>query len=651
MTTVLIVDDSLTVRMDLVHGFEAAGFDPLPCATVAAAQETVARSVVDIAVLDLILPDGDGIELLGHLRHQTNSAHAPVLMLSSEADVKDRLRGLDSGADDYVGKPYDLTYLVARARELLRARTNAAGPTTGPTVLVIDDSPTFRAELTAALRGAGYSPMSAATGRDGLHTAANHRPDAIIVDGQLPDTDGADVLRRLRQDSVLRGTPCLLLTAADDPTAEVRALDAGADSFAHKGDTGIILAKLGATLRTSAGSPLVETTSLLGAKKILLIDARSDRAGTILTAVRGEGFDIIQADSHGQALHLLQTQPVDCVMLSPDLPGPLVEACRQIKAAPHLRHVPLIIAGTASHDSMIECLAAGADDYVGDLTDADLVKARIRSHIRRKQYEDQTHRIHTERAHAELQAAESRAVRELAETRAELVAQLERKNQELEAFSYSVSHDLRNPLHVVMSYSEIVLDDDRLDPETRDMVARVLTTAQHMSRLVEDLLALSNVSNTALRREPVDLSDIARDILAGLRDRDPHRRVDTLVAPDQWARADTSLVRVLLDNLLGNAWKYTARAPAAVVEFGSTPGTRPPTFFVRDNGAGFDPSRADQLFLPFQRLHTQAEYPGTGVGLATARRVVERHDGRIWAESSRGAGATFYFTLPDGEHP
>jgi two-component system, NtrC family, sensor kinase len=648
MTSVLIVDDSLTVRMDLVNGFQAAGFHTLPCATVAEARDTVSHTDVDVVILDLVLPDGDGIELLSHLRAEPRSARAAVLMLSSEAEVKDRLRGLDSGADDYAGKPYDLTYLVARSRELLRARMTAAAG--GPVVLVIDDSPTFRAMLTEALDAAGYTALAVATGQDGLHTAANHRPDAIIVDGQLPDADGPDVIRRLRQDSALRGIPCLLLTAADDPSAEVRALDAGADSFAHKGDTAVVLAKLAATLRATARSTLVDTISLLGAKKILLIDAEADDARTILTAVRGEGFDIIQATSRQQALHLLATQAVDCIMVGSDVPDAGTrETCRHIKADPRLRHVPLIIAGGGDHDNMIASLAAGADDYVGDFTDRDVVRARIRSHIRRKQYEDQTRLIQSEFAKGELQAAQVRAATELAETRATLVTQLERKNEELEAFSYSVSHDLRNPLHLLINYAELLLEDAGgiVHPDACEMIERILSTARHMSGLVEDLLELSKVSNTTLRRAEVNLSALAADIVGTLRDGEPTRSISVVVAPGLLADADASLVRILLDNLLGNAWKYTSRIDAAVVEFGSRASVEGTVYFVRDNGAGFDAERADQLFRPFQRLHTPAQFPGTGIGLAIAQRIVDRHGGRIWAESRDHRGATFSFTLPD----
>src|SRR5579863_9560064 len=246
--TVLIVDDSLTVRMDLTEVFEAAGFHAIPCETLAEAREALARAAVDLVILDVLLPDGDGVEFLKEIRECGSSQAAAVMMLSTEADVKDRIRGLQKGADEYVGKPYEVGYLIAKAREFLRTRRSSAAG--AKTILVIDDSATLREELTKALEPAGYIVLTAATGEEGLQVAADQRPDAVLVDGMLPGIDGATVIRRVRLDAALRGIPCLLLTASEDQRSELRALDAGADAFVRKDeDIEVILAKLVATLR------------------------------------------------------------------------------------------------------------------------------------------------------------------------------------------------------------------------------------------------------------------------------------------------------------------------------------------------------------------------------------------------------------------
>ena len=300
--TVLIVDDSLTVRMDLTEAFEAAGFHPIPCPTVAEAREALTRGPVDLVILDVLLPDGDGVEFLKEIRECGSSQAAAVMMLSTEAEVKDRIRGLQRGADEYVGKPYEIVYLVARAREFLRSRRSSVAGS--KTVLVIDDSATLRDELTKALEPAGYIVLTAASGEEGLQVAADQRPDAVVVDGMLPGIDGATVIRRVRLDAALRGIPCLLLTASEDKGSELRALDAGADAFVRKEEgAAIILAKLAAVLRgTASTKPAEDTASLLGPKKILAVDDSATYLQELADALRGEGYDVILAHSGEEAL-------------------------------------------------------------------------------------------------------------------------------------------------------------------------------------------------------------------------------------------------------------------------------------------------------------------------------------------------------------
>jgi signal transduction histidine kinase len=226
--------------------------------------------------------------------------------------------------------------------------------------------------------------------------------------------------------------------------------------------------------------------------------------------------------------------------------------------------------------------------------------------------------------------------------------QLEAVNQELEAFSYSVSHDLRAPLRAIHGFSQAILDDvgPSLPPEPADHLRRVKAAADRMALLIDDLLELSRVARSEIRIEPVDLTQMAHKVAADLRHGTPGRQTDIRISDGLAAAGDQRLLRLALQNLLDNAWKFTSREPAATIEFGSTNGAET-VFFVRDTGAGFDMTYADKLFGVFQRLHTPNEFPGTGVGLAIVQRVVQRHGGRIWAQGSPGKGATFYFTLPD----
>jgi light-regulated signal transduction histidine kinase (bacteriophytochrome) len=225
--------------------------------------------------------------------------------------------------------------------------------------------------------------------------------------------------------------------------------------------------------------------------------------------------------------------------------------------------------------------------------------------------------------------------------------QLEVANKELEAFSYSVSHDLRSPLRSIDGFSQALLEDyaDKLDSSGQDHLQRVRRAAQRIAALIDDMLNLSRVARSAMRRELLDLSAIAKSIAAELREALPGRAVEFAIENDLTATGDSQLLHTAMENLIGNAWKYTSAHPSARIEFGKSQqnGKRP--FFVRDDGAGFDPRYADRLFGAFQRLHTEAEFPGTGVGLATVQRIIHRHGGEIWAEGAVEKGATFYFTL------
>ena len=234
---------------------------------------------------------------------------------------------------------------------------------------------------------------------------------------------------------------------------------------------------------------------------------------------------------------------------------------------------------------------------------------------------------------------ELRRARELAEA----------ANRELEAFSYTVAHDLRAPLRSVDGFSMALLEDyaDKVDGDAKHMLGRVRAEAQRMSHLIDDLLALAKLSRAALNLHPVDLTRLAREIVERLHETHPERAVDVRIAEGLNARADANLLANAIENLIGNAWKYTSKTQTPIIEIGARDNGQEREFFVRDNGAGFDMAHAERLFAPFQRLHRAEEFEGTGIGLASVQRVIRRHGGRIWPEAAVGKGATFYFTLPD----
>jgi signal transduction histidine kinase len=233
------------------------------------------------------------------------------------------------------------------------------------------------------------------------------------------------------------------------------------------------------------------------------------------------------------------------------------------------------------------------------------------------------------------------------ETEARWSQELERVNNELEAFSYSVSHDLRAPLRAIDGFSQALLADysAKLDEQGRTYLERVRAATKRMTQLIDDLLGLSKITRASLAREAVDLTDLARKVLIDLGGRDPERKVDTRVADGLVVKGDPHLLTVVLENLLGNAWKFTSKQPAATIEVGKETRDGETVYFVKDNGAGFSMEHATKLFAPFQRLHAASDFEGTGIGLATVHRVMARHGGRVWAEAKPGQGATFLFTL------
>jgi PAS domain S-box-containing protein len=253
----------------------------------------------------------------------------------------------------------------------------------------------------------------------------------------------------------------------------------------------------------------------------------------------------------------------------------------------------------------------------------------------------------TERKRAEEEVR--RLNEELEERVRHRTSELEASTRELDAFAYSVSHDLRAPLRSLAGFSEVLLEDyaERLDDVGQSYLARIEANATRMARMIDDLLDLSRATRVELRRERVDLSAAAREVIAELRDADVDRGTQATVADGLVAGGDPHLIRLVLHNLLGNAWKFTARRTPAVIEVDALLSDRVPVFRVRDNGAGFDMRYAGKLFDPFQRLHSISDFEGTGIGLAIVHRIVQRHGGRVWAESEPGQGATFFFTLTE----
>jgi signal transduction histidine kinase len=377
---------------------------------------------------------------------------------------------------------------------------------------------------------------------------------------------------------------------------------------------------------------------------ILLVDDQPANLVALEAMLQGLGQNLVKAESGREALRWLLTHEFAVILLDvkmPDLDG--FETATLIRQRDKSRHTPILFL-TANDDSqthMVRGYAVGAVDYLVKPVVPEFVRSKVAVFV------ELAKKTELLRRQTQLLAESEHAALELAEARAELVRDLEHKNRELESFSYAVSHDLRAPLRRIDSFSRAVLESqgERLDEAGQRYLERVCEASQHMSQLIDDVLYLSRVTRAELRDQEVDLSALATMILSRLQESEPERKVELRIRPGVVVSGDGQLLRIALENLLENAWKFSGKQPEARIEFGVTQASGEPTYFVRDNGAGFDMTYVDRLFGPFQRLHPQVEFPGSGIGLATVQQIIHRHGGRVWAEGLVGQGATFQFTL------
>jgi signal transduction histidine kinase len=477
-----------------------------------------------------------------------------------------------------------------------------------PVILVVDDHPQDVELLEAHLVPQGYEVVNAASGEEALEKLSNNKIDLVLLDVMMPKMSGFEVLEKLRADKKTRLIPVVMVTVLKETADRVKALEAGCDDFISKPfDKHELLARIKSLLRIKSLHDEV--------------DEARDYAEAIVETVR-EPLIVLSKD-----LHVITTNHAyyRVFKATPDA----IENVYFYDLQNGRWNIPRL-------RNLLEDILEKSttfNDFEVDYEVPDVGRRVLLLNARR---------IDREGVELILLALEDITARRLAEENVKKLNtdlqhnldELAFANKELEAFSYSVSHDLRNPLNRILGFSDVLLEgySDELDDEGKDHLNRVIKNATRMNRIMDDLLHLSRISRHGVQRQDVDLSKLAASVVTELQEG---------IA----AFADAKLIEVALSNLLGNAWKFTSKTKNARIQFGTFEQEGKIVYYVKDNGAGFDQSFSEKLFLPFHRLHSEEEFEGTGIGLATVQRIIHRHGGKVWAEGEPGKGAMFYFTL------
>ncbi len=656
---ILIVDDN----SDNLVALRALILEVFPDAKIREAQDglkciDLARlSKPDAILLDVVMPGMDGFSVCKTLKSDAGTRDIPVIFvtaLKSEAEI--RIRALDAGAEGFISKPLDQSELTAqiramlKIRELNRFRSRQAAELAA---LVEERTRDLEQEIVERLRSQRQLRFAEDRYRAIFeHMAAGCCIDEIVYkDGEAVDYRILDVNPSFEKITGISSAKAIGSMASDVYGISPPPL---LDFFREVAETGKAAAleayfeSVGKDLQMTVSCPgkgLFSTvfTDATERKRIETKLYESERGLRRAQEVAHVGSWIWHIASNtlewSDEMYRIfgiekekftgRLPDVVAAAIHPDDRAAVEASNRSVEQEG--RPIPLEYR-IVMRDGSIRTVWAEAGELIRDERGRPVTLTGIVQDITdRKEAENRMHSLN--------QDLERRVH--------DRTAQLEAANKELEAFAYSVSHDLRAPLRAMDGFSEALLAAcaSRLDPESLHYLDRIKEAARKMGILVEELLNLSQITRIELIRENVDITFMARSIAQELASSAPERRVEFVIAPDMAADADPNLLKIVMNNLMGNAWKFSSAKHDARIEIGCDSSSGEPVFFVRDNGAGFDMAYVDKLFTAFQRLHGAKEFPGTGIGLATVHRIIGKHGGRIWTQASPGAGAIFYFTL------
>lgn len=505
-------------------------------------------------------------------------------------------------------------------------------------ILIVDDRASNLLLLERTLKLTNVEVVKASNGKEALAATQYHDFALAILDVQMPEMDGFELAQQLRDNPTTRSLPIIFLSAVYSSIDHVfKGYGVGAVDYIVKPyDLTILLSKVSVFLEMHRHKQALEIARDEAQRHSDEL-ANSEQRIRALLETTADG--VIAIDSEG----IIDTfNPAAETLFGYTADEVIGNNIRMLMPEPDRRQ----------HDSSLENYAQTGKAHIIGIGREVIGQRKDGStfpiHLAIGEFLVSGRRMFsgiicdiTERKQTEEQLKER--ARELALAHAKTAA----SNRELETFSYSVSHDLRAPLRSMVSFSQVLLSDygQQLDETGCDYLNRIVGAGQRMGVLIDDLLHFSQVINVAIDKQTVDLSALARELMEEISHTEPERRVEWVVAPDLSVEGDAALLRVVLDNLLRNAWKYTSKRDSVRIEVGTRRDADEMVYFVRDNGAGFDMQYEGKLFITFQRLHTADEFPGSGIGLATVQRIIHRHGGRIWAEGIVDQGACFSFTL------